>query len=62
MTGGVIVLAWWQLALAAGLILVNGVISVAWRLGLERTLALAAFRTVVQLLAVGGPCCRCWRS
>ena len=42
-----------QLALAAGLILVNGAISVGLRLGMERRLAIASLRTVVQLALVG---------
>jgi len=46
-------LSWVELAIAALLILVNGAISVALRLGLEKKLAIAALRTVVQLLAIG---------
>ena len=42
-----------QLALAAALIVVNGVISVALKLGMERDLAVASVRTVVQLALVG---------
>lgn len=42
-----------DVALAALLIIVNGVISLALQLDLERKLAWAAVRTVVQLLAVG---------
>lgn len=42
-----------DIALAAVLLLVNGVISVAFRLGIERGLALAAVRMVVQIAAVG---------
>lgn len=42
-----------QLALAAGLVLVNGAVSVALRLGMEARLAVAAVRTVVQLALVG---------
>ncbi|MGN6667259.1 MAG: ABC transporter permease [Trinickia sp.] len=42
-----------DVAIAAVLIVVNGAISVALSLGLGRQLALAAVRTVVQLLAVG---------
>ena len=42
-----------QVGLATLLILINGVISVALRLGLHRKLAIAALRTVVQLLLVG---------
>lgn len=46
-------LEFWQLALAAGLIVVNGLISLALKLGLERKLFVAAVRTVVQLLLLG---------
>ena len=46
-------LSFGQLAIAAGLILINGVISVLLRLGLEKKLLLASVRTVVQLLLVG---------
>jgi putative ABC transport system permease protein len=42
-----------DLVLAAGLLLVAGCVSLALRLGLERRLALAGLRTVVQLLLVG---------
>ncbi len=43
----------WQVALAALLIVINGLVSVAFRLGLEKTLLVAAIRTVVQLTLVG---------
>jgi putative ABC transport system permease protein len=43
----------WQVGVAALLILVNGALSVGLGLGLERRLAWAAVRTVVQLLAIG---------
>jgi putative ABC transport system permease protein len=46
-------LEFWQLGLAAALILVNGAISLLLRLGLERRLLIAAVRTVVQLLIIG---------
>jgi putative ABC transport system permease protein len=46
-------LTWWDVALGGGLVLVAGVISVALRLDLERRLALAAARTVIQLMLVG---------
>lgn len=46
-------LTYGQVALAALLILLNGGISVALRLDLERRLLVAAARTVVQLLLVG---------
>ena len=41
------------LALAASLIMINAGISVAFRLGLERTLLTASLRMIVQLAAVG---------
>ncbi|MFT7625979.1 MAG: putative ABC transport system permease protein [Myxococcota bacterium] len=46
-------LDWVDLAAAGTLIAVNALISIAFRLGMERTLAIAAVRSVVQLLAVG---------
>jgi putative ABC transport system permease protein len=46
-------LGYGQVAIAALLILVNGAISLALRLNLERQLLLAAARTTGQLLAVG---------
>jgi putative ABC transport system permease protein len=46
-------LQWWQVALAASLMVLSGAISLALRLGLERRLALAVARTVVQLLLLG---------
>ena len=46
-------LSLWDVALAALLIVVNGAVSVALKLDLERKLAWAAVRTVVQLLAIG---------
>lgn len=42
-----------QVALAALLIVVNGVISLTLRLGMERTLLLASVRTVLQLFLIG---------
>lgn len=42
-----------DLALAAALLIVNGVISVVFGLRLERSLAIAAIRMIVQLAAVG---------
>ena len=42
-----------DLFLAAGLIIANGIISVAFRLGLERRFLIAALRMVVQLALVG---------
>lgn len=50
---GAIALGPAQLALAAALVVVAGLVSVALRLGLERRLAVAALRTVVQLMLVG---------
>lgn len=46
-------LSFWQVALAALLILVNGAISVVLSLKMEKTLLIASIRTVVQLLMVG---------
>lgn len=46
-------LSYYQVALAAGLVLVNGAISVALKLELERRLLIAAVATVVQLLLIG---------
>jgi putative ABC transport system permease protein len=46
-------LAYGEVAVAAALILVNGLISVLLRLGLGKRLLLAALRTVVQLLLIG---------
>lgn len=42
-----------QVGLAALLILINGAISVALRLGMERSLLLASVRTIFQLLLIG---------
>lgn len=42
-----------QICLAAALLIVNGLASVLLRLGLERQLAIAALRTVVQLSLIG---------
>ena len=41
------------LSLAAGLIIVNGIVSIALGLKLERSLLVASVRTVVQLLLIG---------
>lgn len=46
-------LAYWQVAVASLLIVVNGGISIVLRLGMERTLAIASLRTVLQLALVG---------
>jgi putative ABC transport system permease protein len=50
---GALPLSAWQLAVAAGLVVVAGLVSLALRLGLERRLAVASVRTVVQLLLIG---------
>ncbi|GAB4232831.1 MAG: iron export ABC transporter permease subunit FetB [Methyloligellaceae bacterium] len=50
---GYLALSYWDLVLAAALILVNGAISLAFRLGIERTLLIAALRMSVQLMAIG---------
>lgn len=42
-----------DIAIAAALILINGVLSVCLNLGLGRQLLIASIRTVVQLLAIG---------
>lgn len=42
-----------QLAVAAALLLVNGAVSIALRLGMEKELLLASVRTVTQLVLVG---------
>jgi len=46
-------LSYWQVGLAAVLIMINGAISVALRLRMEATLLIASVRTVVQLLLIG---------
>jgi len=43
----------WDLALAALLVVLNGGLSLALQLGLERQLAIATIRMIVQLLLVG---------
>ncbi len=43
----------WQVGIAALLILINGALSIGLGLGLERRLAWAAVRAVVQLLLIG---------
>jgi putative ABC transport system permease protein len=48
-----LVLSPWQVALAALLIVVNGAISAGLQLKMERTLAVAAVRTILQLLLIG---------
>ncbi len=46
-------LSYWDLLLAAALLIINGGISWAFRLGLERSIAIAAARMVVQLSLIG---------
>jgi putative ABC transport system permease protein len=46
-------LDFWQVAIATSLILINGAISLALQLGLERRLLVASIRTLVQLLLIG---------
>lgn len=53
MQPGYIVIGYGQLALAALLIGINLALSIGFRLGLERTLAVASLRMVVQLLLIG---------
>lgn len=54
MTGiSYLALSYWDLALAATLILLNGALSLAFRLHIERTLLIAALRMTVQLMAIG---------
>lgn len=48
-----IVLSYWDLALASLLILINGAISLAFRLGIERQLVWSALRMCVQLGMIG---------
>jgi putative ABC transport system permease protein len=50
---GAIVLAWTDVAIAACLVLVAGVISLALRLQMEKRLAWASVRTVAQLFLIG---------
>lgn len=50
---GAIPIELWQLALSAALVLAAGLASVALRLGVEKGLAIASARTVVQLLLIG---------
>lgn len=48
-----IALSWIDLGLAALLLIINGAISLAFRLGLERSFAIAAVRMVAQLALAG---------
>ncbi len=53
MTAEYIALQWWQVAVAAALILINGLISIALQLGLEKRLLVAATRMTIQLILIG---------
>lgn len=53
MTSSYIALSSWDLVLAATLMLINGVVSWAFSLKLERTLFFTSVRMVIQLLLVG---------
>ena len=46
-------LSYWDLALASIFLLINGAVSIIFKLGIERTLILSGFRMVVQLGAIG---------
>ncbi|MEZ6190152.1 MAG: iron export ABC transporter permease subunit FetB [Phycisphaerales bacterium] len=48
-----VVLDGWDLSIAAGLVLLAGVVSLLLRLGLEKRLSIAAVRAVVQLMLLG---------
>ncbi len=50
---GPIELGLWQIGAAAALVLINGILSVWLRLGLERKLLVASVRSVVQLGLLG---------
>ncbi|MEK6233734.1 MAG: iron export ABC transporter permease subunit FetB [Planctomycetales bacterium] len=50
---GYVELTYWQVALAAALILVNAGVSAALGLRMEKSLLIASARTIVQLLMVG---------
>jgi putative ABC transport system permease protein len=50
---GYVELTYWQVALAALLIVINGAISVVLHLRMARSLVIASLRTVFQLLLVG---------
>ncbi|AMD01639.1 ABC transporter permease [Halomonas chromatireducens] len=49
----VIELSWWQLALAASMVVVLAGCTAVMRLGMSRSLLIAALRTVVQLALIG---------
>ena len=46
-------LSYWQVAAAASLIVVNGLVSLTLKLRMEKLLLVASIRTVVQLLMMG---------
>lgn len=48
-----VALSYWDLVMAAALILINGGVSLAFQLGIERQLLLAAVRMVAQLSLIG---------
>ena len=50
---GVVAIGWVQLALASGLIIVTGALTVVLHLGVAKDLAIGVLRTYVQLLALG---------
>lgn len=52
-TTGVIVIGWWQLALATVFVLLVAGLSLRLSLGLEKDLLIATARTYVQLIALG---------
>src|SRR5262249_61818895 len=53
MTGSYLDVSYWQVAGAAGLVVINGAISLLLRLQLERQLVIASVRMIVQLLLIG---------
>ncbi|MHB1016714.1 MAG: ABC transporter permease [Coriobacteriia bacterium] len=52
-TAGVVVIGWPQLLLAAGFMVLVGIISIRLSLGIEKDLAIATVRTYVQLFILG---------
>ncbi len=52
-SGDVIILGWADLLIATVLVVIAGMVSVALRIRLEKQLAIATIRTVVQLLLIG---------
>lgn len=53
MTDGLVELSAWDLSLAALLVVALAILSLRLRLGVERTLLIAALRTTLQLLLIG---------